>query len=74
MSTSFREGQVEVAAQRREETAPELLGILEDTVTRAKEIVGEDPDGAYFAHLYAMYLLAQFAARWRCPPESWSGP
>ena len=57
---TFPRRAVEAAVEQREEIMPELLGILEDTVTRAKEIVTEDPDGAYFAHLYAMYLLAQF--------------
>lgn len=42
---------------RREDIAPELLRILEDTVERASELqAGSD----YMAHLYAMFLLAQF--------------
>ena len=36
---------------------PRLLQILEDTCERAEELV-EDDD--YFAHIYAMFLLAQF--------------
>ncbi len=57
---TFPRKAVEAAVEAREEITPELLRILEDTVARAKEIVAEDADGAYFAHLYAMYLLAQF--------------
>jgi hypothetical protein len=51
---------VEAAMEMRDEITPRLLHILEDTVERAEEIVREDEDGAYFAHLYSMYLLAQF--------------
>jgi len=51
---------VEAAMEMRAEITAELLRILEDTVERADEIVREDEDGAYFAHLYAMFLLAQF--------------
>jgi len=51
---------VETAMEAREEITPELLRILEDTIDRASEIVAEDEDGAYFAHLYALFLLAQF--------------
>ncbi|MBI2424947.1 MAG: DUF1186 domain-containing protein [Candidatus Hydrogenedentes bacterium] len=51
---------VEAAMEMRESITPELLRILEDTVERAGEIADEDKEGAYFAHLYAMYLLAQF--------------
>ncbi len=35
----------------------EVLGILDDTVNRAAELADE---GGYMAHLYAMFLLAQF--------------
>ena len=51
---------VEAAMEMRDEMTPELLRILEDTVERADEIVREDQGGAYLAHLYAMFLLAQF--------------
>jgi hypothetical protein len=53
----FAQAAVEAAVARREEVAPELLRILEDTVDRAAEI---DTEGDYMAHLYAMFLLAQF--------------
>ena len=42
---------------RREEVTLELLGILEGTVDRAAQL---DAEGDYMAHLYAMFLLAQF--------------
>jgi hypothetical protein len=42
---------------RREEVTPELLRILEGTVDRAAQL---DAEGGYMAHLYAMFLLAQF--------------
>jgi hypothetical protein len=42
---------------RREEIRPELLRILAETVDRGAEI---DAPGDYMAHLYAMFLLAQF--------------
>ena len=48
---------VEVAVERREEITPELLRILEDTADRAAEL---DAEGDYMAHLYAMFLPAQF--------------
>lgn len=57
---SFPRKAVEAAMEMRETIAPELLRVLEGTVDRAGEIVAEDKDGAYFAHRYAMYLLAQF--------------
>jgi len=41
----------------REEITPELLRILEETVDRAAQL---DAEGDYMAHLYAMFLLAQF--------------
>ena len=53
----FAQAAVEAAVARREEVAPELLRILEETVDRAAEI---DAEGDYMAHLYAMFLLAQF--------------
>jgi len=42
---------------RRDEFIPELLNILEDTCQNA-EAIAEQHD--YFAHIYALYLLAQF--------------
>jgi hypothetical protein len=53
----FARAAVEAAVARREEITPELLRILEDTVDRAAQLDGE---GDYMAHLYAMFLLAQF--------------
>jgi hypothetical protein len=53
----FARAAVEAAVARREEITPELLRILEDTVGRAAQL---EADGDYMAHLYAMFLLAQF--------------
>jgi len=53
----FARTAVEAAVARREEITPELLCILEDAVDRAVEL---DAEGDYMAHLYAMFLLAQF--------------
>jgi hypothetical protein len=53
----FARAAVEAAVARREDVTPELLRILEETVDRAAEI---DAEGDYMAHLYAMFLLAQF--------------
>ncbi len=53
----FARTAVEAAVARREEITPELLRVLEDTVDRAAEL---DAEGGYMAHLYAMFLLAQF--------------
>ena len=53
----FARAAVEAAVARREEITPELLRILEDTVERAAQL---DAEGGYMAHLYAMFLLAQF--------------
>ena len=47
----------EAAVARREEITPELLRVLEETVERAPQL---DAEGDYMAHLYAMFLLAQF--------------
>jgi len=54
---NFPRTAVEEAAARQEEVTPELLRILEETVDRAAQI---DAEGGYMAHLYAMFLLAQF--------------
>ena len=53
----FPQEAVEEAVARREDITPELLRILEDTIDRASELA-KDPE--YGAHLYAMFLLAQF--------------
>jgi len=53
----FARAAVEAALARREEIAPKLLRILEETVDRAAQL---DAEGDYMAHLYAMFLLAQF--------------
>lgn len=53
----FEHEAVEAAAARRDEIVPELLRIVEDTVQRAGELETEE---GYMAHLYAMFLLAQF--------------
>jgi hypothetical protein len=55
----FEQEAVEAAIARKEEVTPKLLRILEEIAdpTRAAEI---DAKGEYMAHLYAMYLLAQF--------------
>ncbi len=53
----FAQAAVEAAVARREEITPDLLRILEATVDRAAQL---DAEGDYIAHLYAMFLLAQF--------------
>jgi hypothetical protein len=53
----FAQAAVEAAVARRDEVTPHLLRILEETVDRAAEL---DAEGDYMAHLYAMFLLAQF--------------
>ncbi len=53
----FARAAVDAAVARQEEVVPELLRILDDTVKRAAEL---DAEGDYTAHLYAMFLLAQF--------------
>jgi hypothetical protein len=53
----FARAAVEAAVARREELTPELLRILEETVDQAAQL---DAEGDYMAHLYAMFLLAQF--------------
>lgn len=53
----FARAAVEAAVARREEITPELLRILEGAVERAAKL---DAEGDYMAHLYAMFLLAQF--------------
>jgi hypothetical protein len=53
----FARAAVEAAVAHREEVTPELLRVLEETVDRADQL---DREGDYMAHLYAMFLLAQF--------------
>jgi hypothetical protein len=53
----FARAAVEAAVARREEVTPELLSVLEETVDRPGQL---DAEGDYMAHLYAMFLLAQF--------------
>jgi Protein of unknown function (DUF1186)/SEC-C motif len=53
----FARAAVEAAVARQEEITPELLRILEEAVDRAVQL---DAEGDYMAHLYAMFLLAQF--------------
>lgn len=45
------------AIEQKDETIPELLEILERTCEDAENLAEE---GDYFAHIYALYLLAQF--------------
>jgi hypothetical protein len=54
-SGKFARAAVEAAVARQEEITPELLRVLEQTAERAEQI-----DDGYMAHLYAMFLLAQF--------------
>src|SRR5262245_23623071 len=54
---TFARAAVEAAVAHREEITPDLLRILEDAIDRAAQL---DADGDYMAHLYAMFLLAQF--------------
>ncbi|MGA3372938.1 MAG: DUF1186 domain-containing protein [Terracidiphilus sp.] len=55
----FERDAVEAAVARRDEIIPELLAVLEEIAN--PEIAAElDADGDYMAHLYAMFLLAQF--------------
>lgn len=53
----FARAAVEAAVERRDEVTPELLRTLEETVNRAAQL---DAESDYMAHLYAMFLLAQF--------------
>ena len=55
----FKREAVEAAIARKDEIVPELLTILEEIADPA--IAAElDSEDDYMAHLYAMYLLAQF--------------
>jgi hypothetical protein len=52
----FEQEAVEAAVAHRDEITPELLRVLEYTVDHVEDV---DIEG-YMAHLYAMFLLAQF--------------
>ena len=54
---TFPREAVAQAIEQREAITPELLRILEYACGNLEEIAERD---AYFAHIYAMYLLAQF--------------
>ncbi len=55
----FQREAVEAAVAQREEVTPELLRVLERFADPEEaELLGAEKD--YMAHLYAMYLLAQF--------------
>ena len=49
---------VQQAVAKREEITPHLLGILEDTLAAPRAVVDHEDD--CIAHVYAMFLLAQF--------------
>lgn len=51
-----REALIEVI-NNRDEAIPHLLGILEYSIENIDRLIMDD---GYFAHIYAMYLLAQF--------------
>jgi Protein of unknown function (DUF1186) len=53
----FPRAAVEAAMACQAEITPDLLRIMDDTVTRASELAKDD---GYMAHMYAMFLLAQF--------------
>ena len=53
----FPRAALEAAIARKDEITTDLLRILDDTIDRAKEL--SEADG-YMAHIYAMFLLAQF--------------
>lgn len=48
---------LEAAINKKEDIIPELLKILSYTVNNIKEVAEQEN---YFAHIYAMFLLAQF--------------
>ncbi|MGA7831185.1 MAG: DUF1186 domain-containing protein [Terracidiphilus sp.] len=56
---TFKREAVEAAVARRDEVIPELLLVLEE-IADPKLAADLDADGEYMAHLYAMFLLAQF--------------
>jgi hypothetical protein len=58
-SGRFEREAVDAAIARRDEIIPELLLVLEE-IADPEMAAGLDADGDYMAHLYAMFLLAQF--------------
>lgn len=54
---TFPRKALEAAIVNREQITPELLKIIEDTTQNVQVLLEQDE---YMAHLYAMYLLAQF--------------
>jgi len=55
---TFPRQALEQAIARREETTPHLLASLEQDIGAIATII--EDERIYMAHLYAMYLLAQF--------------
>jgi len=55
----FEQEAVEAAIACKDEIIPELLRILEE-IADPVQAAERDAEGEYMAHLYAMYLLAQF--------------
>lgn len=62
----FKREAVEAAIAHRDEIIPELLRILEE-IADPETAAELDREGEYMAHLYAMYLLAQFRETRACP-------
>jgi hypothetical protein len=58
-SGRFEREAVDAAIARRDEIIPELLLVLEE-IADPEMAADLDADGEYMAHLYAMFLLAQF--------------
>jgi hypothetical protein len=48
------------AISRQDEIVPELLNILDETLKRTEELAKDNDGSRYYAHFYAMFLLAQF--------------
>ena len=57
---TFQRKAVEQAIAAKKQIIPELLSIVEEAKQNAQELVHQ---GNYIAHIYAMYLLAQFRER-----------
>ncbi len=58
MTRPFPQEAVKAAIERREESAPYLLGALEWVVQKPE--AADDAGPEYMAHIFALYLLAQF--------------
>ena len=56
-SRTFPRRALQEAMTRKESITPELLAIIQDVTENIDELIYEDN---YMAHVYAMYLLAQF--------------